>query len=107
MVRTKFDLVKPDVAEQVMHRQAQQKAGHDSRARYRDMHIGQKVMARNMHPGPAWIPGQIVQKLGPVTYLVDVFSDRPWKCHIEQLKERGGFTIICHASAWTTSAGGR
>ncbi len=49
--------------------------------------IGQKLMVRNMRLGPTWIPGEIVQKLGPVTYLVDVFSDRPWKCHIDQLKE--------------------
>lgn len=39
-------------------------------------------------PGPAWIPGEIVQQLGPVSYLVDVYGDRPWKCHADQLKER-------------------
>ena len=88
MVRTRFDLIKPDVSEQVMRQQERQKAAHDSHARFRELHIGQKVMVRNMRPGPTWIPGEIVQKLGPVTYLVDVFSDKPWKCHVDQLKER-------------------
>ncbi len=46
------------------------------------------IMARNMRAGPTWIPGEVIQKLGPVTYLVDVYGDRPWKCHIDQLKER-------------------
>lgn len=88
-VRTRLDLIKPDVGEQVLRRQSQQKAQHDLHARYRDLHIGQKVMARNMRPGPTWIPGEVIQKLGPVTYLVDVYGDKPWKCHMDQLKELG------------------
>ncbi len=43
-----------------------------------------------MRPGPNWIPGEIIQKVGPVTYLVDTHGDRPWKCHIDQLKEFEG-----------------
>jgi len=87
-VRTRLDLIKPDVSDRVLQSQAQQKSKHDQHARYRDMHIGQKVMVKNMRAGPTWIPGEIIQQLGPVTYLVDVFGDRPWKCHIDQLKER-------------------
>ncbi len=34
MVRTRFDLIKPDVSEQVMQQQEWQKAAHDSHARY-------------------------------------------------------------------------
>ncbi len=45
-------------------------------------------MVRNMRPGPNWIPGKVIQKLGPVTYLVDTFGNHPWKCHLDQLKER-------------------
>ena len=48
-------------------------------------HIVQKVMVRNMHLGPAWIPGVIIQKLGPVLYL-----DIHWKCHVDQFKEVSG-----------------
>ena len=40
-------------------------------------------MVRNMRPGLTWIPGVVIQKIGPVTYLVDVRSDKPWKCHID------------------------
>lgn len=87
-VRTRLDLLKPDPAEHVMQQQAKQKEKHDLRARYRDLHIGQKVMVRNMRTGPTWIPGEIIQQLGPVTYLVDVYGEKPWKCHADQLKER-------------------
>ena len=34
--------------------------------------IDQKVMVHNMRPGPAWISGVIIQKLGPTSYLVAV-----------------------------------
>ena len=33
---------------------------------------GQALMARNLRPRDAWIPGVVVKILGPVTYLVDV-----------------------------------
>ena len=74
-----------------MQKQAQQKAQHDYHAKYQEFQIGQKVMVRSMHmrPGPAWIPREVIQKLGPVTYLVEVANERPWKCHVvNQLKER-------------------
>ncbi len=67
-----------------MWHQAQQKDKHDMHAQYWDLHIGQKVMVKNMQPGSTWIPSEVAQKLEHVTYLVG----RPWKCHIEQLKER-------------------
>ena len=49
--------------------------------------FSQKIMVKNMHPKPSWLPGKIMQTLRPVTYLVDVFDDHCWKCHIDQLKE--------------------
>ena len=88
-LRTRLDLIKPDVCEQVITKQCQQKDKHDLHARFRELHIGQKVMVRNMRPGPVWIPGEVIQKLGPLTYLIDVYGDKPWKCHLDQLKERG------------------
>ena len=51
--------------------------------------IDQKVMVRNMHLGPAWIPGVIIQKLGPALYL-DIHRWKSWKCHVDQLKEVSG-----------------
>ena len=86
-LRTRFDLIKPDLEGKVMQCQAKQKDRHDLHARLREFIIGEKVMVRNMRPGPNWIPGEIIQKVGPVTYLVDTHGDRPWKCHIDQLKE--------------------
>ena len=43
-----------------------------------------------MRPGPAWIPGVIIQQMCPLSYLVDVHGEKPWKCHVDQLKELMG-----------------
>ena len=52
-----------------MQKQAQQNAQQDYHAKYREFQIGQKVMVRSMRPGPTWIPGEVIQKLGLVTYV--------------------------------------
>ena len=52
------------------------------------MLVSQKVMVNSRRPGPTWLPGEIIQKLGLVTHLVDVFDDLPWKCQVDQLNER-------------------
>ena len=43
-------------------------------------------MARNLRPGPDWIPAVVQRRLGPVTYLVNVESGQTWKRHADQLK---------------------
>ena len=41
-------------------------------------------MARNLWPGPEWVPALVVERLGPLTYLVDQLI---WKRHIDLLRE--------------------
>ena len=60
---TRLDLIKHEVGDQVMQREAQQKAQHYYWAVYQNMQVSQKVMVKNMHPGPTWLPGEIIQKL--------------------------------------------
>ena len=62
-------------------------ASHDRRAHHREWIAGDRVLARNMRPGPAWIPGTIVEVLGPVTYVVETETGQRWKRHADQLKD--------------------
>ncbi len=86
-VRTRFDLLRPEVEDRVAANQATQKMHHDRHSRQRDFFVGQRVMVRNLRPGPQWIPGTIIERRGPVTYLVQVAGDRIWKRHIDHLNE--------------------
>ena len=45
-------------------------------------------MVRNFGgSGPDWVPGVIAQKMGPLTYLVDVSGGRLWKRHVDHIKD--------------------
>ena len=87
-VRTRLDLLRPELASQVEGRQAVQKEQHDHHAHARSIEAGQPVMVKNMRPGDLWIPGVVMRLLGPLTYLVDVGEGRAWKRHIDHLKIR-------------------
>ena len=73
-LRTRLDLLCPDVNNTVQKEQAKQKQNHDHHCRGREYFIGQNVSARNFRPGPMWTAGVIVERLGPLTYLVQVTS---------------------------------
>ena len=57
------------------------------RTRQRELLPVQNVLAQNYHDGPKWIPGVIVQQLGPLTYSVQVRDGICWRHHIDQLRE--------------------
>ena len=74
----------------------------DRQSLYQDQHwhdrswyVGEHVMVRNLCPGLAWIPGVVVERLGPVTYMVDAGHDQIWKRHSDQLQ-----SILLHM-LWT------
>ena len=83
-IRTRLDLLRPDCESHVLTKQAKQKAQHDQRARGNDFFIGQSVMAKNLRPGPDLV---VVERLGPLTYLVETADRLLWKRHIDLLRE--------------------
>ena len=45
------------------------------------------MLVCNHRNGSDWIPGTIVEVLGPVTYVVDTDTGLCWKRHTDQIKE--------------------
>ena len=86
---TRFDLLKPNCEERVLEKQAQQKQQHDRRAKSREWHVGQLVMARNLRTGPNWIPGVIIERAGPLSYVIETEDKQIWRRHVDQLKALG------------------
>ena len=72
-LKTKFDLLRPDRKKVVTFRQGGQKP-HSRNAVLRSYPVGSDIMVRDYRLADKWIPGTIVQKLGPVTYEVDLGS---------------------------------
>ena len=84
-LRTRFDLIKPDVTKSVCAEQAKQKSNHDHHSQGREYFVGQNVQAHNFSEGPRWALGVIVERLGLLTYLVQIDTGVFWQCHIEHL----------------------
>lgn len=87
-IRTRLDLVKPNLERKVYERQAGQKQQHDQHARLREFTTGQSVWVRNLRPGPSWVPGKIEQQLGPLTFAVSVADGQKWERNVDHLRER-------------------
>ena len=75
-LRTRFDLLRPNQESHVTGQQSRQKEVHDKKARFREFHVSQSVMA-------AWIPATIVERTGPVSYLVEIGEHQLWKRHVD------------------------
>ena len=67
-LRTKLDLLMPDVESEVQ----KQRKYYDRHCQYRELEVGQVVWARNLREGPTWRRGVICDRLGPRSYLVDI-----------------------------------
>ena len=88
-IKTSFDLLKPDCK---LEKQSQQKSSHDRRHARSQWFVGQRVMARNLRPGPDWVPATILEVKGPVTYLVETDDKQVWKRHLDQFKQKSQST---------------
>ena len=84
-IRTRLDMIRPDLGSTISDKQSAQKAYHDVHSRVRDFFLGQRVLARNYREGPRWISGVIAEKRGPLTYLVQIRDDVLWKRHVDQI----------------------
>ena len=86
-LRTRLDLIRPDLGMSVTQKQALQKRRHDQHCHLREFHIGQRVLVRNIRPGPRWVFGTIVKRTGPLSYVVQVSEGMLWRRHVDHLLE--------------------
>lgn len=93
-LRTRLDLLRPNQESRVTDKQSRQKDTHDKKAKFREFHVGQSVMARNVRPGDDWIPATVVERTGPVSYLVETCEHQLWKRHVDQLKTLADSTPV-------------
>ena len=74
----------PNDHSNVLARQSEQKGASGHASSRRDFFVGQSVMARDLRPGPDWVPAVIVECLGPVVATSDQLL---WKRHVDLLRE--------------------
>ena len=86
-LRTRFDLLLPDVGIRVRERQAAQKQQHDSKARSREIPVGSSVTVKDFRNPSVWKSGVVVQRTGPLSYRVRLDSGQVWRKHVDHLRQ--------------------
>ena len=84
-LRTRLDLLRPDLSSRVRQQQAIQKQNHDTHAKQRDINTGMEVYVFNNQGTPKWLPGTIG---GPVSVVVKLSDGRTLRKHIDDLRPR-------------------
>ena len=88
-LRSPLDLVKPDLEKRVSTKQDQQKSQHDRHARQRVIQVGDAVFAKNLRPGPTWLPATVTAQTGPISFKVELDNSKTvWQRHLDILRKR-------------------
>ena len=86
-IRTRLDLVFPDVAKRVNQRQLQMENTRSTPCRSFD--VGDLVLCKNYASNfGKWIPAIVLKKTGPYSYHVKLKDGRVWRKHIDQMLSR-------------------
>ena len=86
--RTRLDLLRPNTPVRVENKQMEQKLRHDRKAKCRFFSVGEPIFARNFGTGRRWLPGDIIERAGPVSFRVRLEDGRFRHCHQDQLRHR-------------------
>jgi transposase InsO family protein len=87
-LRTRLDLMRPDVGKTVERAQKRQQRAYRTSHQSKEFEEGDNVWARNYREGDKWVPASVVRRLGKLTYKVRVNGSLVWKRHVDQLKPR-------------------
>ena len=70
-LRTRLDLLRPNLWRKVLSEQAKQKQSHDEHSKDRQFKVGDAVWIRDFRSSAnKWEPGILVQRVGPVSYII-------------------------------------
>ncbi|KAL9953842.1 hypothetical protein ACROYT_G041314 [Oculina patagonica] len=87
-LRTRLELLRPDLSSRM-----EQKSRKLSPLVQRAFEVGEPVMVKDYRNRvAAWTKGVVQDRLGPVTYRVQV-GERLWKRHVDQLRELAGSKV--------------
>ncbi|KAK3100735.1 hypothetical protein FSP39_024398 [Pinctada imbricata] len=87
-LKSKLDLVFPNMEEKVVNKQNIQKHYKDKTAKERDFDLESKVYAKNFSSGDKWLPGYITEKSGPLSYRIRLSDDNIIRRHVDHLRPR-------------------
>ena len=82
-LRTRTSMVKPSVDETVFKQQAEQHRFH--KGQFGEFSPGQTVLIRDYRNLDKWISGTIVERSGPLSYIVETYPGITYRRHVDQI----------------------
>ena len=87
-IRSRLEIIRPDMERRGTNAQFCQKLDHDKHSSNCKFTPGDKVYLLNRRPGPKWLTGILLKATGPVSYVIRLCSGRVVHCHQDQLRGR-------------------
>ena len=84
-LRTRLSLTKPDLASQVAAQQSKMKFHHDRHAKFRELSVGDTILARDHLSKQKWQPGTVLKHSAPHSYQVQLDDGRIWRRHVDDV----------------------
>ena len=84
-IRTKLDLIRPNLARKVKRQQSQMKQGADRSSSTRTFQRGDSVLVKNFSSGPTWLHGRI-QNGSASIYDVQLKDGRLVRRHVDHIR---------------------
>ena len=94
IIKSKVDLVKPDLTTRVENNQYKQKDFHDQHSHSRKFLIGEGIMYRNFNGDPKWKSGRITKYLGSLSFLIQGDDGTNMRRHIDHIIKRKQESIV-------------
>ena len=87
-LRSKLDLLYPELSDKVEKEQMRQKHSHDSGKPTRTFTIGDHVYAKNFsNTGSKWLSGTVVDVTGPLSYCIELQDGYTVRRHVDSLRQ--------------------
>ena len=99
-LRSRLDLVVPDIRSKVLKKQQTQIINHDKKARNRTLQVGDTVSVRNFPSGNGWLPGIIEERSGPLSFQIKLQDGRIVRRHIDHIICRSSSELVKTYDTW-------
>jgi len=88
-LRSRLDLLFPDVSQKVESQQLKQKQLHDTSKPVRTFTVGDLVYAEDFSPSPTkWLPGKVTKVTGPLSYCIELLDGSIVCRHVDHVRRR-------------------
>ena len=87
-LKSRMDLIRPNIEDRVMNRQMKQQAYSDLHSKSRHFEVGESIYIWNFGSGIKWLSGHISASVGNVSFEVQLADGRKFIRHIDHIRKR-------------------